>query len=654
MKRFFRTIAGKTILFILCVLSVIIMVGAAIGIFVMIEENIYTRSEEETIESIFEQKISARALGLIYESATVVKTADGWELQQNPIVSDDGNVIFKLTNSKGKIIKSSRSAADISHWKYEYKVYIDIDPANGDIHYLDFMTDEMSDTGKYYDYTADGQKRNINPDNIYIVQLSLKEGLPSADQYRMINIALHTVFALKYAIFGILAAALLIMIASFIALMSIAGRKPNSDELYPGPLNNIPADIMLAALITAGVLILMFIFSTRFGWEIVAIAGIAGLAWVCFFIGFCMNMAVKIKQHKLIRTSLIFYILKGIWMLIKAIGRGITMIPLIWKTILLVVIISIIELIVVVNFAFHDRLILWALEKIIIVPFIFYIAISLRKLQKGGEALAEGNLEYKTDTRGLIWDFKKHGQNLNSVAEGMNTAVAERTKSERMKTELITNVSHDLKTPLTSIVNYADLISKEPCENPKITEYSEVLIKQSGKMKRLIEDLVEASKASTGNLEVNLEPCDANVFISQAVGEYEERLFEIGLTLITKQPSEPVRIMADGRRMWRIFDNLMNNIIKYALPGTRVYLTLERTEDSFAQFTFRNTSREPLDISADELMERFTRGDRSRNTEGSGLGLSIAKSMAELQCGSLMLTTDGDLFKAVLRLPAIN
>jgi signal transduction histidine kinase len=233
----------------------------------------------------------------------------------------------------------------------------------------------------------------------------------------------------------------------------------------------------------------------------------------------------------------------------------------------------------------------------------------------------------------------------------MAIAVEDRMKSERMKTELITNVSHDIKTPLTSIINYASLIGQAP-DGPDVPEYSQVLLRQSEKLKRLIDDLVEASKASTGNLDVLLSPCDASVFLTQAAGEYEEKLQAADLTLVTKQPEKELRIMADGRRMWRIFDNLMNNICKYAQPGTRVYLSLEE-KDGKALISFKNTSREALDISEAELMERFTRGDASRTTEGNGLGLSIAGSMAELQGGKLSLTVDGDLFKAVLTFPLI-
>ena len=228
----------------------------------------------------------------------------------------------------------------------------------------------------------------------------------------------------------------------------------------------------------------------------------------------------------------------------------------------------------------------------------------------------------------------------------------ERLKSERLKTELITNVSHDIKTPLTSIINYSDLISKESCENEKMKEYSEALHRQSERLKKLINDLMDASKVSTGNVEVLLAPCEADIFLTQAVGEYEEKLKNHELTLVTKIMQESLKIMVDGRHMWRIFDNLMSNVFKYAQGGTRVYLTLEKIEGK-AVFSLKNISHYPLDISSEELMERFVRGDKSRHTEGSGLGLSIAKSLTQLQGGEFDLTVDGDFFKVVLKFPVV-
>ena len=237
-----------------------------------------------------------------------------------------------------------------------------------------------------------------------------------------------------------------------------------------------------------------------------------------------------------------------------------------------------------------------------------------------------------------------------------------------MKTELITNVTHDIKTPLTSIINFSDLLEKELCsvyETPigevssitietekveRIQEYFSILHQDSERLKHLIEDLLEVSKASTGNLDIYLEPCDTAMMLAQAAVEYEQRLESAGLTLLTKQPKQAIYIMADSRRLWRIFDNLLNNICKYSHSGTRVYLTLEE-ENDFAVITFKNISHTPLDVAPDELMERFVRGDTSRHTEGNGLGLSIAKSLTELQKGTMDLAIDGDLFKATLRFP---
>jgi signal transduction histidine kinase len=221
-----------------------------------------------------------------------------------------------------------------------------------------------------------------------------------------------------------------------------------------------------------------------------------------------------------------------------------------------------------------------------------------------------------------------------------------------MKTELITNVSHDIKTPLTSIVNYVDLLKKQEMPTDEAREYLEVLDRQSAKLKKLTEDLVEAAKATTGTTTVNFQRTDVNVLLTQSAGEYQEKLQSKALQLmLTPAPGNPA-ISADGRLLWRVFENLLSNIYKYALPGTRVYLTCTEETDKVS-ITFRNISETPLNITADELMERFVRGDTSRHTEGSGLGLSIAKSLTQLQYGTFDIAIDGDLFKAILTFPKI-
>ena len=277
--------------------------------------------------------------------------------------------------------------------------------------------------------------------------------------------------------------------------------------------------------------------------------------------------------------------------------------------------------------------------------------LALRQLQRGGEKLAEGDFSHPvTLSRGALPELKRHAENLNSVQAGIQRAVEEKMKSERLKTQLITNVSHDIKTPLTSIVNCVDLLKKEDIPSPAAQEYIAVLDRQSKRLKKLTEDLVEASKASSGALPVDVQPIDVSVLFSQIAGEYQDRLADCHLTLVTQSPEGQPVVAADSKLLSRVMDNLVSNICKYAMPGTRVYLSTEAGEDG-VRMVVKNISRYPLNISADELTERFVRGDSSRSTEGSGLGLSIATSLTAIQGGDFRLTIDGDLFKVTLTLP---
>ena len=293
---------------------------------------------------------------------------------------------------------------------------------------------------------------------------------------------------------------------------------------------------------------------------------------------------------------------------------------------------------------------IWLLLKFLEGGIVIHVILSMKTLSAGGKELAAGNLDYKVPTDRLYGEFRKHGENLNNLRQGIQHAVEEQMKSERMKTELITNVSHDIKTPLTSIVSYVDLLKKEPMPNDQAREYLNVLDRQAARLKKLTEDLVEASKASTGNLTVHFQPTDVNVLLSQSSGEYQERLAARDLSLVLTPAEEAPWISADGQLLWRVFENLLSNAQKYAMPGTRVYLSCQATEAEVA-VTFRNISATPLNISAEELMDRFVRGDAARSTEGSGLGLSIARDLTQLQHGRFDLTIDGDLFKVVLTFP---
>lgn len=373
---------------------------------------------------------------------------------------------------------------------------------------------------------------------------------------------------------------------------------------------------------------------------------------------FITNITARIKAKRFWRYSEFYYLLVPFsWMRKKwkefygTLQRNSS---LIGKAAIFIIIVFLVEFFVLLEFDYGQDILPWFFfYKLIEVPLTILLLIQMNTLQSGAKRIASGNLTEPINTSKMFWEFRKHGEYINQSGEGISLAVEERMKSERLKTELITNVSHDIKTPLTSIINYVDLIKKQDITDETLLEYIDVLDRQSARLKKLIEDLMEASKASTGNLTCNMEECNLDVFLGQLMGEFEEKLNQIGLEVIVTKPEEVLYILADGRHLWRIMDNLMNNIYKYSLPYSRVYINVEKTEDTVT-LIFKNISQSQLNISSEELMERFVRGDSSRNTEGNGLGLSIAQSLAELIGGTMRLDIDGDLFKVTLQFTAVK
>lgn len=277
----------------------------------------------------------------------------------------------------------------------------------------------------------------------------------------------------------------------------------------------------------------------------------------------------------------------------------------------------------------------------------------LEKVRTHIRNMYNGNTESILNEDELYGELKQVAKELNDISGGLSNAIEEATKSERLKTELITNVSHDIKTPLTSIINYVDLMKQEKINNPKVQEYLEVLDSKSQRLKKLTEDLVEASKASSGNIKLTMENLNVKELIKQVGGEFEDRLKSRGLEVIESFPEEEISILADSRYMYRVMENMYVNIAKYALENSRVYIDVSKTNKKI-QIALKNISEDKLNITVDELMERFTRGDVSRTTEGSGLGISIAKSLVELQNGKFNIYLDGDLFKVVIEFESIE
>jgi len=371
-------------------------------------------------------------------------------------------------------------------------------------------------------------------------------------------------------------------------------------------------------------------------------------------VAFCFACAAQFKMPNwfFLRHSLIGRVVIFLWKTLKrafaflrrVTGRLWSLLPVMWQWLL-----TSFALLLVLTIGFASKGPLLRASLYIYILATVYSAYCFGTLLKRTRAMSRGDLNTKVDDRRLIGCFREHAHNLNALADVVVESASKQMQSERMKAELVTNVSHDIKTPLTSIINYVDLLQK--AENQaQAEEYVQVLDRQSQRLKKLIDDLMEMSKASTGNMPVELTTVDPVEAINQALGEFSEKLENAGLTPILTVPDAPVTIQADGRLVWRVLSNLLGNAVKYALPGTRVYIDLTAL-DGRVLLSLKNVSREPLNVSAQELLERFVRGDASRNTEGSGLGLNIAQSLMELQGGSLQLLVDGDLFKVTLCFP---
>ena len=438
----------------------------------------------------------------------------------------------------------------------------------------------------------------------------------------------------------------LLTLFCFCFSMASAGHWQNHEGIHLTWLDKIPADVWIIALPSA-----FFIgwdtFYSEWGQILFCAALIpVTLLFLCVF-------AAQCKAGTVIRGSLTARVLRLLWRILRGVTlwlwRITTGIPLVWKTALVTAALAFLEFILYVS---PSRDPLFLVVKVLEILAVLAIALNLRTLEKNGKQLSEGDLSTPVDTKRLFGVFRRYGQAMNRLQSGMESAVQEQMRAERMKTELITNVSHDIKTPLTSIVNYVDLLKKEDIPSPAAREYITVLDRQSKRLKKLTEDLVEASKASSGALPVDLQPTDVSVLFSQITGEYQDRLADCHLTLVTQPPAGQPVVLADSKLLSRVMDNLVSNICKYAMPETRVYVS-GVTADGQMTMSFKNISRAELNISPDELMERFVRGDTSRHTEGSGLGLSIARSLVHLMGGTFRLSIDADLFRADVTLPLV-
>lgn len=517
----------------------------------------------------------------------------------------------------------------------EYVSYYDSDPV---------LIDENGN--EYIEY---------NPIEKHTVTVYVAKNMKHSDIFSVARSVIGTAYKLKYAAVFIMLGSLIAEIAILFWLFCAAGHK--NGEIKCSHFDLIPFDLLTAAIIAVTV-ICICIISCNYYDVIPLLILCLGLGSVLYFAAllYTLSFAVRLKTHTLLKNNVIYrllcFIARGFKLALNWFKYVFSDMSLIHKTVAAGAVVILFELAfilfgAVIGWPGEFALILLIVLNAVSLLLAMYFAVILQRIKNGGEKIAGGDLSFKISTEYMFGDFKQFSESLNNINLGLQAAVNEKMKSEHFKTELITNVSHDIKTPLTSIINYVDLIKKEKVESEAVREYIDVLDRQSGRLKKLVEDLVEASKASTGNLPIKLDVCDVGVLLNQTLGEFEDKLSSAEIYPILKLPEESVKIMADGRYLWRVFDNLMNNVCKYAQPKTRLYLDVIAW-DGKAMITFRNISKYQLNITSEELMERFVRGDSSRNTEGSGLGLSIARSLIDLQNGKLELSVDGDLFKVCI------
>lgn len=499
----------------------------------------------------------------------------------------------------------------------------------------------------YYDEGAE--------DVWYRIDWTVDCTLPVGDSYYYEYLLFVNLYDERYFLPAVAAASLALSLGLLIFLLWNAGRAPGGQR-NAGPAGFLPLEVYLLLTVGGGVLCLALMANGAQN-ILGTLLWLLGL-WGGFllFTDALMGICARARAGVLFRHSLSGAVLRWTWRLVRGFFRWLrdsfAALPLVWVAMMGGVCVLLGETVLTLIAFDSYELFLWLLwfaAQVLLLAVLCRFFAGLHQLRLVSRKMAQGDLSVRVPVKKLWGPLREQGEDLNRISEGMSAAVDERLRSERFKTDLITNVSHDLKTPLTSIINYVDLLQKQPLE-PQAAEYAAVIARQGQRLKKLTEDLVEASKASSGSLPVNAEPTDLAELLTQAVGEYAPRLEKSNLEPVLQLPGEPVWSMLDGRLTWRVVDNLLSNACKYSQPGTRVYVEAEQREGR-AWLRVKNISRQQLNIPADELMERFVRGDSSRTTEGSGLGLNIARSLAELQNGEFGLVIDGDLFKAWASFP---
>jgi len=673
MKRLRSSLLAKIIACLLLFVFLVIAVVSGIASWVLAENGVYYGNNYSIMNDLGRGICGLKADGISDFFVEVINervTEYQVKLFTETYLPSNSNLRYCLRNDKGEVLYTNynqekvwvsiegyriRSDASLGYLNTVTEVFENEDDANKYVSsfYDDHrtMVESVEVQGVNGEYKATVKYRSIMGE-FYYLDVFLPEEFTARDWiYYAVSIAKWVVFN-PYVVIGILVFSCVISVISLAFLCLASGYRKGYDDIHLGLFAAIPVDIWVVLIICALSVLYEIFEPFHYGSEAIVFAAFAIIVGV----GSLVSFSARVKVKGWWKNSLVYYVLrllfKSLLCLLKGIRKAIVNISLFWKTALVCLAITLAEM-VFLAFGISEYLVLWVILKLILIPVLIKFIFDLRALEKSGGEIASGNISYKTDERKLLPSLRRHASDLNGISSGLEKALDTTMKSERMKSELITKVLIDIKTPLTSIINYVDLLKRDGLDSENASEYLSVIDRQSARLKKLTEDLVEASKASSGAIHVNYDKNDANIILQQAMGEYQEKLARHCLEPVVAFPDGESYIYADGRLLWRVFDNLLVNICKYSMPHTRVYISLERTL-GVVRVTFRNISAEQLNISSDELTERFVRGDSSRNTDGSGLGLSIAKSLTELQGGRFDINIDGDLFKATVEFDEYN
>lgn len=579
------------------------------------------------------------------------------------IYQDKALTNVELTNTTNTIetikqyIESNENAKTVNIIKGDIQSESEVIEKFG-IQYLDSLSEnyytlEVNDeTGRTY------KRYEIATADEFEIYSSYIEEFKENTQMSTMNNLIEKVSPFEKYTYSIIPISSILIILISLYLIIAIGYKKGIDGIALNDFDKIPLEIIVAIATAIGAIPIIILSTINNNYSAITSLIITIYLIISILVSIVFNTTIKrIKARTFFKSSFVGRVLilisNGlVWLYRKyvSIYNTITYSTKI-TTKVFIYFGLILPLAILILFVFVNNIMLVLFLEVVLLTIVLYRIIRTTKgyaqIEEKLKEMYEGNNKKQLDKQDFVPEFHSTVKYINDISNGFENAIQDRMKSERLKAELITNVSHDIKTPLTSIINYVDLLKQENIQNEKVNEYIEILDSKSQRLKKLTEDLIEASKVSTGNISLNLEDINIVQLIKQALGEFEDKFKMHGLKTILDSENNEITIKADNKYMYRIIENLFSNIAKYALENSRVYIDIRKTQKSII-IEIKNISKDRLNISADELMQRFVRGDKSRTTEGSGLGISIAQNLTELQGGTFNLKLDGDLFKVQL------